>query len=54
MSIYISLVLGVIFCCYSAMSEDERVVRERNILNENVMSVNILTEKRELQKRRKS
>lgn len=49
-----SPVLGVIFCGYSTLSEVETVERERNILNESVTNVNILREKRKLQKSRKS
>lgn len=47
-----SPVLGLIFCGYSTLSEVETVERERNILNESIM--NILREKRKLQKSRKS
>lgn len=36
------------------MPEVERVERERDILNENVMNVNILREKRRTAKKKKS
>lgn len=47
-------VLGVIFCCYTLLSEVETAERERNILNENVMNVTVLKEKRKLQKEEKA
>lgn len=44
----ISPVLGVTFCYYTSFSVVETVERQRNILNESIMNVAILREKRML------